>query len=243
MQNFKEKLKEISKNEYFIRYKPFILPVVSSVTCVLLLLFVIIPQSLKIKTNRKNLNDIQTKVKFYKQKTATLKQIEPQLYNDNLTAALLALPDDRDIPGIIGQVQTLLLQIGLSLDGITFSNPAASGNAVSNYQVHVQTTGGIEQIKSFISKMQESSRLVRLTQVDLTSFGASGEKIQANTEFTTFYQPLPQIATNLDQQVPELSEKDKQLLAKLKNSLSQISPLIQSQEPAGGLVSKNDPFN
>lgn len=243
MENIKEKLSTILKNEYYIKYQPVILPAVTGIICLILLLFVVIPQFTKIQTNQKNLKQIQEKIKFYNQKAATLKNIEPKAYEDNLTATLLALPDDRDIPGIIGQIQTLLLQTDLLLDGVIFTNPSVAGSGVNNYQVKIEVTGELENIKSFISKMQESSRLVRLSQIELSSFGLTATKVKASMEFTTFFQSLPQTVINLDKEVPELSNNDKQLLAKLKGSITNTPSggTIQSP-PISVIVGKTDPF-
>lgn len=241
MENIKEQINILLKSKVYIKYQPVILPAAAGIICLLLLLFVVIPQFAVIQTNQKNLKQIQEKIKFYKQKTASLKNIEPGLYKDNISAALLALPDDRDIPGIIGQIQAQLIQNGLLLDGITFTNPSLIGTDVNNYLVKIEITGNLEQVKAFISQMQESSRLVRLSQIQLNSFGLKEDKIQANMEFTTFFQPLPQTVTNLDQQVPDLSDNDIRILSKLKESIAK-NPYGETIQSPSGLTGKSDPF-
>lgn len=213
MNKLKEALNKLLKNEQFIKYQPILLPSASGLICLLLLFLVAIPQFLKLQSNQKGIKEIESKITFYKQKTETLSRIEAETYKSNISAALVALPDDRDIPGIIGNIQSAVGSSGLTLDGLSFANSTAT-NSLNNYLVRTQVSGDINSIKRFISIMQESARVVKLGQLDFA--GGVGSKLQANIDFITYFQPLPNIITSVDQEVPSLTEKDIALLDKIK---------------------------
>lgn len=238
MKSIISQLKNLLKNEAFLKYQPIIVPSFSVILCLILFFTFTLPQIFKIQSNQKQIGELQNKNDFYSEKLLALGKIEPQSYKENLSAALIALPDDRDIPGIIGLITQSVNASGLALEGITFAAPSAPTPNINNYQIRIQVSGGIEELKSFTEKIKQLPRVMKLSYVEIsTSFGGN---VESSLELTTYFQPLPSKIGSIDDPLSQLSESDIQSLQRLKNYQT---PLTQSTAEPSGPLGKPDPFN
>lgn len=226
------------KSDIYLKYQIFIWPVLSILICLILLLNMILPHIQKIQDNKKTLSEVKEKNRLLLNKAQTLEKINPDTYKENLQAALLALPEGQDIPGILGQILNLISVNSLGLEGINFS-PSSAANGISNYQIKIQVSGHKDNVQAFIQNLKENPRILKLSSIDLNGLSQTNS-FQSNMELTTYYQQFPPDIGNIEAQISLLSEEDKQYLSDLKSLLkasTQTQTLIPST-PTG----KSDPF-
>lgn len=239
MKNLIALLNTLLKNETFLKYQPVIIPSVIVVVCVILFFTFTLPQIFKIQANQKQLSELKQKNDFYSEKLLALGKIEPQSYRDNLSASLVALPDDRDIPGVIGLITQTVNASGMVLEAIAFAAPTAPTPNINNYQIRIQVTGGMPELKIFNEKIKQVPRVMKLSYVELST--SIGGKTDASLELTAYFQPLPSNIGSVDDPLSQLTQQDLQNLDRLKNYITPVS-IETSNQPAGP-VGKSDPFN
>lgn len=234
-----DRLKLFLNHPQFIKYQTVILAGFSILICVILIAFSIVPQSLQLLKTSKEISQKDEKNKFIADKISKLESLNLSNYKKDLNSSLLMLPDDKDIPGVIGQVLSTLNASGLALDTFTFSTQGEASSVLSTYSVKVSVVGDSASLKLFLDKIKQSSRLMRVTNIEINNIGILN-RAQAVVELTVYYQPLPAAVGNIDQPVTLLTEKEKELLEKISQFDQNNASL--STESASVSVGKSDPF-
>lgn len=232
--------RNLASNPILAKYQDFILPLASILFTFLILILITIPQLSTLLETYKTLTEVNTKQDEEKGKLARLETINQKVYKDNLNIALIALPAEKDIPGIIDQILIMLSGSGMHLSGINFSNTPDNSSNIPNLQVRLDITGDDEQLRSFLSKAKSSPRVIKINSIQ---YGKTlqDNKIQASLNILAFYQELPaNIASNIPT-VPLLSEEDNKLLLEIKQKQVSI-PVLSELDSSKVKTGKDDPF-
>ncbi len=235
-----DKLKKLTKNEFFIKYKTAIIPIFSILISLLLIFLITVPQTIKYLEDLKKLSELKNQTDFFQNKAKTLSSISKSLYQTNLETTLIALPPDQDIPGTMFYISNILSKNGLTLQSMTFSNKPNISSNVSDYQIRIEVIGELTKIKNLVTDLKNSPRILKLNRIELIS-GSNAAEIHADMDLTTFFQPLPKTIGAVDQPVTALSDQEEQDLQKLNTYKDQGLVLPNTPEGSGG--SKPDPFH
>lgn len=222
----------------YLRYQHLVVPGVVLVVAILISVLVTGPQLFKVLEAFKTIEDKSAEKSFYQQKIATLSGIDTELYRKNLDTALLALPVDKNIPGVTGELLVALSGSGMTLDGITFSGADGAADKTSEYTLRMEVSGSEESLESFMERVKLSPRIVKLTTIDVNK--ARNGNLTASISFVALYQPLPNNIGTVDQPVPEISEKDLQTLADIKIKADAQPQIITGE--AVKVEGKSNPF-
>ncbi len=242
IENFKKKFEssDLSKDPNFLKYKPFIIPVIVLILALVIAILVTIPQFISLFNTYKTIDELQTKKDLYNQKATALEGINIPEYREDLNTALVALPVDKDIPGVLGEILVALGGSGMTLDSITFSGGQAEENKASEFIINIKASGSEASLKNFLQRVTLTPRLIKLTGIELTG-GLVGE-VTASFNFATFYQTLPDGRASADDRVPVVSAGDTQILTDIEAKLKQFPKAEPTNQSSGSATGKLDPF-
>jgi Tfp pilus assembly protein PilO len=224
---------------YLSRYNILGWPLASIAISILLIIFIIIPQILGLKENNDAISDIKSRTEMLNAKATSLSSVETSTYRDNLKVALTVLPEEKDIPAAIGQVQSLMLANKLTLDGMSFAHSNTGGSGLENYQIKIDATGDQAALKNFINNLKDAPLIMKISGLEITS-NSQDSTVSTNLGLTTYYQGSDGNLGGLEDPIKEINQSDSDLLAKLKQRIQSL-PLITTAVSSGPR-GKSDPF-
>ena len=125
-----EKFKKLLENPKFQKYQTTILGGFAVLLCTLLIAFLIVPQIYSLIATNNQISELERKQINLSEKLSIIETLDVGEYKKDLNASFVALPEDRDLPGTIGYILSLISSSGLSLEDFAFSNPQADPTGV-----------------------------------------------------------------------------------------------------------------
>lgn len=228
--------------QFFISHKFIFFPIVIFIMSTFLTTIVIIPNIRVLTDASKATEDLKAKNQFFENKNNILNEVNEKNFKDYINTSFGALPQDLEIPDAINQVLFLLSQNNLQLDAINFALSAQDGSVggTQSFQIKLDVTGDILQIKNFIAGVKKVPRLMKVLSLDIIG-GRSLGRAQATIVLAIYFQPLPQNISSVDARVERLSSNDLEILKQIK-ALSAQTPVSQTP-PVDIPKGKQDPFN
>lgn len=226
-------------NELVIKYKVLLVPGIVLALSILIVVIVTIPQFLALLQTFKNIDELEQKKILYQKKAADLDEVNIEDFRKDLDTALVALPVEKNIPGIMGQMLVSLGGSGLSLEGISFSNAPAESDKAQEYTITIDVSGDETGLNNFLERVSVAPRLVKLSSIEVSK--GIGNSISASIIFATFYQLLPKTAGSFDDKLPTISKNETQVLSDIRAKI-QTFPQIGSQQAGSVTTGKLDPF-
>lgn len=240
LQVIKDILRKLSSNPLYQRYQIFLLPLFSAVICFGLFGLIVYPQINIFLENRKKIEEINIKQQLLESKLGTLEKVNPDIFKKNIEVALLALPAEKDVTGVISQLLYLLNINRLTLNEMSFLGVAAQDKQDS-IQIKIDISGGKDSFKSFITGLASLPRIIKVSSLEVSS-SKEGEVIQSSLTLQAFYQVLPNSIGNVNAPLPVISPKETEVLSKIQSS-SQVLPQAPVASSSGSVVKgKTDPF-
>lgn len=235
----------ILSNPLYIKYKQYIIPAAVLIIALLISVLVTVPQFMRLFETFATIEDLTNQRQFYQEKAAELESANLASYQEDLNVALIALPVDKDIPGVTGEILTALSGSGMTLDGITFSNSPAESEKVEEFSMRVDVTGSEAALQNFLERVKVTPRIIKLTSIE-SSKGRNGD-MSATIGFVTLYQKLPSNIGAVDAPLPELTKENSEILADIKARAGNIPTAGSTGSGRGsdgttGPVGKLNPF-
>lgn len=240
LNSFKKALKDsaLLRNEYMGKYKIFLVPVIVLALAILISALVTIPQFLKLFETFKSIEELNTKKVFYQQKEQELASIDQDRFRQDLDIALVALPVEKDIPGVLGELLVSLGGSGMDLEGITFSTAPVESEKTQEYAITINASGEESSLRNFLERITIAPRLIKLVSIEVNK--NSNRNISASITFVTFYQLLPKSIGSVDDKLPKVTKEDTQVLTDIAQKVKTF-PRVGS-ESSGFTKGKLDPF-
>lgn len=220
-------------------------PVMAIVIALALTFFIIIPQLVNYFSTQKTINATKARTAFINSKADNLSAIDVTDYKDNLNIALAALPEDKDIPAAVSQIQATLSASKLQLNDMTFSNnslPVDQSSSIpatlQNYQIKIDVTGTQDALIAFMGNIKNGPEIMKVISIDLSSNKPG--VFDAALDLAVYYQGTPSSLGSIEQPVSPPTPEETATLTKLQNQ-TQSSPVysLTGSLPARG---KSDPF-
>ncbi len=228
------------KSLFFLKHSRLIIPGIVLVIAILILSLVTIPQFLKLFDTFKTIGELEQKKLFYQRKVSELENLNLPKLRQDLETALVALPVDKDIPGVTGELLVALSGSGTSLSGITFSSAAPESEKVQEYTLRIDISGTEDNLKNFLERVKVSPRLIKLSSIDVGK--GSGGNLSASIGFVTLYQLLPQNIGSVDEDVPQITQPDLQVLSDIEAKVRAL-PRVSQEEASSSATGKLNPFS
>lgn len=223
----------------YARYRMFFVPLFVVIIASLITLLVTAPQIVKLLKTSQDLKDLEEKKQFYIQKASELENLNVEDYRNNLDTSLIALPVDKDIPGVMGELLVSLSGSGMSLLGISFSNSPPESDKLQEYSILLNVTGSEDNLRNFLERVTVAPRLIKLSSIEVSK--GAGENFTIALSFATFYQILPGDIGSIDDELPKISASDTQFLADIQAKVKTFQTVAnQAAVPVAG---KSNPFS
>jgi|SRR3989344_4766074 len=232
------KLKVLLENPIIVKYKIIILPIISIAISLFLLIFIVFEQVSSSIKRQEEITDTKTKVSDLTQKNNDLEKIDDTSFKDYLTTSLIAIPEEKDIAGAIGQLLFILRSHNLNLDNIGFSN-ASPENGLESFQISLEIQGDMSDMKALINDFKSTPRIIKLNSIELTSTRNS-QTAHADIMLTAYFSKLPVNIGSVDEVLKQPTAEELKLIATIKENIQKI-PLSNTQD-ATGSKGKADPF-
>jgi Tfp pilus assembly protein PilO len=229
----------VMENELVAKYKILFVPILVVIFAGVIVMLVTIPQIITLLNTFKTIDELNAKKAVYQKKVADLERINVEDYRKDLDTALVALPVEKDIPGVMGELLVSLGGSGLALEGITFSNSPPESDKLQEYMVTIDVSGDEISLKSFLERVTVAPRLIKLTGIEVSR--GNGTDIGASITFTTFYQALPNALGSVDEKLPVIGAGDTQILADIETKIKTF-PKVTSTQTGSSAQGKLDPF-
>ena len=188
----------------------------------------------------KTIDELNQKKAFYQQKAAELENLDLAGYKRDLDTALIALPVDRDIPGVTGELLVALSGSGMSLGGIQFSSSSPESEKVQEYTLRMDISGTEANLKNFLERVKIAPRIIKLSSIDAGK--ATSGQLSASIGFVAFYQQLPSNIGSVDEDVPQISQADIQMLADIEAKVRALPGASSETASSSSEIGKSNPF-
>lgn len=233
------------KKEALIRlyseYRLLIFPIVVALSSLFLIIFAIYPQTIKLIENQKLALDFTNKSKFLETKVIALESFDEADLSKKTSIALSTFPSEKDYGNILGLMQQLIAESGFSITSISLGE-GGKLNQADSYTVKLQVQGARVLFQTLLSNLEKSPRLMKISTIDISANQAS-QTADVSLAIDVFYSGLSQNFGAVDSPLPQIEQKEEELLANLAraneagSSSLAIEPSISSS-PKG----KSNPF-
>lgn len=221
-----------------LKYKILLWPIITGISFLVILTFVIIPQIGAYLDIRNQIFGLRGRSNSLEVKAEELNIIDSSKMQKDLQTALTVLPQNPDVPEALLTLQETILKSGLILKDTSY---VATGNAgrASSFLLNITVLGQINSLRNFLINLQTSPRVFQVEAISVKF--QQGALMEAEIPVSVFYHPLTPVSTNIDQEAPKLSEKEEKLLTDLAKMVS--APILNASESATFVpLGKTNPF-
>lgn len=220
-------------------YRLYIFPAIVALSSLVLIVFVIYPQTIKLFTNQKIEGEILDKSKLLAAKAQALENYNPTDLSQKVDIAISSYPVDKDFVSALGVLQNSTSQTGFSI--ITMSlGPASSRNSNTQaYNIKLDVLGPGSLLPVLLSNIESSYRLMRVSNIEAT-LGKDSKATTISLNIDVLYSSAPQTFGSVDSPLPELSQQDEEVIAKLARTVTPVNS--QQITPKLGPRGKANPF-
>lgn len=226
---------------FYQKYKIMLFPIVVAVASLSLIVLVIYPQIVKLITNQQAYNDVLQRSKLLEVKASELESLDENQLRSNLDVALVALPTDQDLGGIIGVINKVVGDSGFSTVSLSVGQPSDSKSIGSQFGLKVEVSGLKESLDRLLNNIESSARVMKVSGVEMSAGKTGGISVVISID--VYYQPLPNTIGGVEAPLPKLSNEEQAIIAKLASTIPASSVSTSSQTPQTlGPRGKSNPF-
>lgn len=223
--------------KFYSNYRLYIFPAIVALSSLFLILFVIYPQTVKLINNQQTIGDLINKSKLIENKVVALESYDEEDLSRKVGFALVTLPADKDLVSILGLLPQLIVQSGFTIESISFGNTANKLGNSDSVEIKLEIRGAKIMFQTLLSNLENSPRLIRVNTIDISA--QSSQNMNAAVVVEVLYSLLPQNFGGTDSPLPELSQKDEQLLVRLARTSETVATFSAIESPRG----KSNPFD
>lgn len=198
------------------KYKAFLIPAGVIFACILVILFVILPQFSSYLNNKDAVAGDLHVIDTLNNNITTLNSLQENEITQQLAIASAALPSEKDFAGILNAVSQAASTANVSVGdyafqiGDIFSKKSAASAGQLTISITLSLTGNLDSAKSFMDALGKEFPLSEVE--DITSRGDGGSQIKA----TFYYNPLPAVVFNPTLPVTGISPAQQKLMSSLQ---------------------------
>lgn len=230
---------------FYQTYKLYIFPTAVVLSSLFLIMFAIIPQTVKLINNQKTAGDLISRSKLLEDKAFALESYDEEDLSSKMRFALSAFPADKDYGSILGLLQQLVARSGFSLLSVTMGGAGNKLGKANSYPIKIQVTGARALFRTVLDNLENSPRLIRISSIDISSNQIT-QTIDASLEVGVLYSQLPQGFGTEESPLPQITKEDEQLLANLRGVSEELlrseAPEATGSSMATSPRGKSDPF-
>lgn len=202
-------------------------------SCLILIILVIYPQVASLISNQKTKGEIINRSKFLEVKAQQLESFDTAQLNQQLESALAAYPNSKDFVNVFGLVQNLTIKSGFTLTSISLGALQKNTANTQSYAIKIEVLGSLNLLPILLNNLESSPRLMRVVGINTAP---------VSLELDVLYSSAPLEFGSTDSSLPQLSEQDEQVIAKLAREGSVTSTSVTTPVGLLGPRGKANPF-
>ncbi len=226
--------------KFYSEYRIYIFPAIVALSSLFLIVFAIYPQTMQLIDGQKTASELVNRSKFLDIKVAALESYDERDLSRKVGFVLNSLPAEKDYGNILTLLQQIVLQSGFSMTSVSVGNSAGKVGNVDSFEVKLDLKGSQILLQTLLNNFDSSPRLVRIKSIDVSS-NQSQQNIEVSLALQILYSALPQNFGKTDSPLPELDQKDEELISTLERSSGAMQGL--SGDSSGGPRGKANPFD
>lgn len=230
-------MKKEDLSHFYSIQRARIFPVVVALSSLFLIIFVIYPQVIKLISNQEAMGNLSRRSQFLDTKVAALQSYDSEDLSYKLGIILVTLPPEKDFGNILGLLQQLTAKFGFITNSISFGSNADKAASISNFGVKLNIKGSKAMFQTLLDDFESSPRLIRVSSIEVSSKQGS-QVFDSSLALEALYSQLPKDFGGIDSPLPELSQKDEELILRLKGLDQTVSTSSAVESPRG----KSNPF-
>ena len=239
-------MKNESLVKFYQTYKLYIFPAIVAISSLILIIFIIYPQTINLINNQTQGTELLSKSKFLETKVQALEGYDFEQLNKKVEVALSVFPPDKDFIVAIDLIQNLIAQSNFNMISMTLGTGSSKNSNVQSYSITLNISGPNKLLPTLLSKIEGMPRLMRVDNVGIIS-SRDIQNIQVSLNINALYLTAPTDFGTVDAPLPQLSQKDEEVIAKLaindgKASLPQSVTQMVIPATELGPRGKENPF-
>lgn len=229
--------------KFYQKYKLVIFPMVVTLSSLILIVFVIYPQTAKLISGSRQEAEFREKSKFLEAKAEALENFDEADLSRKVDYALSSLPSDKDPGNIIGLLQGLASETSFSITSLTLSQKTTEKDETQSYLVNLQVLGPKALVPILVTSIENSARIMKVNTIEISTT-RDANALEAKLVVEVFFSPIPGTFGTVDSPLPEVTAKDEELISRLATTVSTqgVSPQPTILGPILGPRGKSNPF-
>lgn len=207
------------------------------IVCVVLVLFVIIPQVNNWFSVRDEVIATRQRIRILQDNNTFLKNMDKNRLSEEVQTATTALPIEKDFSAILSVISDSALVSGVSMNDYSFSVGTVDGKAVKqqkqtgmdSMRVTVVLSGTIRNVRRFISEVEKSLPIAEVVALDGTD-----QSVAVTVQF--YHKGLPTVKIDEDKPLSSLPAEKLGILQKLQTMKKPQPIILQSTDASGGAL-------
>ncbi len=228
--------------DLYSKYKFIVWPIASGISCIIVLVFIVIPQLYVYIKSRGEVDNLKSQITILTAKAAELQNIDSAYNKTSLQAILNVLPADSKVPESFVLLQGLINTSGLVLKDVTYNAPSTP--TTNNYHLIITVGGDITGLRTFLNKLNQIPRVFTADSLGI-QIQLDGAEITATIPVTVYFDSNLTSSINLENSdVPKFTSSDQKFIESLTEKIALGESLAVSSSSSSGTVKlgKADPF-
>lgn len=226
----KKKINIDSMTFWFLyrKYKQFLLPMGVILACIVLFIFVIIPQFQNLLDNQKQAKIESEKLLVLKNNLNLLTNLNESQVDSQLKVVSRALPPEKDFGGILNAISYSANKAGVSLGDFQFqvgeiTKPPLNVSSFPSLEIKLAINGGTEGVLRFLNELYKSVPLS-----EAISIKASNTVSEITAIF--YYKPFPPLTISESSPMSPISSQSLSIIGNISSwgYASDNTPIFQT---------------
>lgn len=226
--------------KFYLNYRLYIFPSVVALSSLILIIFVIYPQMAKLIVNQKVEGDLKIRSAFLETKVQALESHDEADLSRKVNYALNVYPPERDFGNVLGLVEGVTSQVGFSIVSANFRESSTKLGDSQSYALKMEVLGSRSLLSLLLSNIESSGRIMKVSSVEISS-SRDPQIVNVILGVDILYAAVPGGFGTVDSPIPQFTQKDEEIIAKLAAS-APVAPSLPQIPTTLGPRGKANPF-
>lgn len=220
------------------QYRLVIFPIAVVLSNLVLIVFIIYPQTSKLVFAGKIRKDTIKKSEFLVSKVEALESFNNTDLSQKVEYSLKSFPSEKDLASVMGILKEIMEKQSFNILSLRFGQGGTQSGSEQSYTVSLEILGPRALMSNLLNNIESSPRIMRVDRIEIST-DKGGEIVNVNLGVNVLFSPLPQSFGTTDSPLAEFTQKDEELISKLAQTSVVLPP---SQPTILGPRGKANPF-
>ncbi len=226
--------------KFYLTYRLYIFPATVAFSCLILIIFVIYPQMIKLIGDQKVESDFKFRANFLESKIQALESYDETDLSRKINYALNVYPAERDFGNALGLLQGIVSQTGFNIVSLNFGESSTKQVNSQSYALKMEASGARSLLSVLLSNIESANRLMKVSNVEISGSGDQ-QSVNVVLGIDILYASIPGSFGSVDSPLPEISQKDEELITRL-SAFFPVTVDVSQTPTIIGPRGKSNPF-